>query len=116
MRRAVIALVLVAAGLSAGCGEERSTCAGFRFDRQAWAGQQPPERREIATALIECRTLFGKRRRVVLRTLGEPTTRGDAGWYWDLGPQREPSGLDNDQLMVSFDGKGRVKAADIIVM
>lgn len=116
---------MVVAALVGGCGQgkARSDCDAFKVDSVLWrqpaSGEASPAsgqlsaRQKMADRIVACHTLNGKPGNKVRKLLGTPY-RGQEGWYYDLGQQRDPGGLDNEQLFVQFDGHGRVKHTEVV--
>jgi hypothetical protein len=120
MRRAAIAL-LGAALLLYGCGGGEPDCAQPP-DLAGWkeatkrttilSERYEAKRREVAEDLVSCGSLRGASKADVVRQLGrsglpdpkEPLDDRDT-WVFYLGPDRLR--IDDDNLYVSFDARGR---------
>ena len=61
---------------------------------------------------MDCKTLKGRTSAEVMRLLGRPTSRGEAGWYWEIGPA--PGGLDSQQLWVAFGDRRTVERTGLV--
>jgi hypothetical protein len=101
-------------------------CDNFRIDTRAWSTPGATKKRDgedstrqrIADDLLTCGTLDGADRSIVRRLLGRAPERFDSSWWYRLGPDRRSGGwfaIDDEILVVTFDGRGTVSDLELTV-
>lgn len=100
------ALIIAVAGYG---GYMSTTTTGF--DAQTWrahrgAGPQDNPRREMLGAVQEEVLRPGRGRDEIVAILGEPERRSGQADQYDMGPHRY--GIDNETLVIEYDGEGRL--------
>ena len=112
MRRAVIACVLVAAGvvvataLAVGSG---LSCDDLRYDQAEW---EELDRDEFADCVVEDQPFRGLEREVLVRRLGPPNERYGGALRWWTGTD-ELFHMKVHELVISIDDEGRAGPARV---
>ncbi|MBR0642239.1 hypothetical protein [Plastoroseomonas hellenica] len=86
------------------------------FDAETWrahrnASPQDNPRREMLRAVQEDVLRPGRGRDEILAILGEPERRSSQADQYDMGPHRY--GIDNETLVIEYDGEGRLTGARV---
>lgn len=122
-RTAYLLVVIIGIGLS-GCqaSDTASSCNDSQFNSASWKSQaswsgRPSLRQRMAGDLLRCKTLVGRTEAETIRLLGRPEHPGrpdEDGPCYELGPQRDLGGLDNEVMCLTFDAHQKVKQVEVV--